>query len=61
MANREIDPKSMKVIVTDIDGEISCSVEETNRIRSLLGLKPLKLDKPTNETDAMDNYNNVKR
>ena len=31
-----------KAVVTEENGEISCSVEETNRIRSLLGLKPLR-------------------
>ena len=61
MASRDIDPSSLKVVVSDVDGEISCSVEETNRIRSLLGLKPLKLDKPSNETNAIDNFNNVKK
>jgi len=56
-----MDPSSLKVVVSDVDGEISCSVEETNRIRSLLGLKPLKLDKPSKETEAIDNFNNVKK
>jgi U4/U6.U5 tri-snRNP-associated protein 1 len=31
-----------KAVVTESNGEISCSVEETNRIRALLGLKPLR-------------------
>jgi U4/U6.U5 tri-snRNP-associated protein 1 len=31
--------------VTNSGNEISCTVEETNRIRALLGLKPLKVDK----------------
>lgn len=61
MAKRDIDPSSIKAVVSEVDGEISCSVEETNRIRALLGLKPLKLDKPSNETDAVDNFNNAKR
>ena len=30
--------------VSEKDGEISCSVEETNRIRAALGLKPLRID-----------------
>lgn len=32
------------------DGEISCSVEETNRIRALLGLKPLNVGPAKKET-----------
>lgn len=32
-----------KAAVNEENGEISCSVEETNRIRALLGLKPLKV------------------
>ena len=32
-----------KAQVTEKDGEISCSVEETNRIRAALGMKPLRV------------------
>jgi U4/U6.U5 tri-snRNP-associated protein 1 len=32
-----------KAQVSDKDGEISCSVDETNRIRAQLGLKPLRI------------------
>lgn len=35
-----------KAMVTESNGEISCSVEETNRIRALLGMKPLNVQKP---------------
>lgn len=34
----------VKATVSESNGEISCSVEETNRIRALLGLKPLNVD-----------------
>ena len=39
-------PSIPKAIVTESNGEISCSVEETNRIRKLLGMKPLNIAKP---------------
>ena len=32
----------VKARVVEADGEISCSVDETNRIRAALGLKPLR-------------------
>eukprot|EP00741_Cyanophora_paradoxa_P001234 tig00000471_g1191.t1 len=35
--------------VSNAAGEVSCSIEETNRIRALLGLKPLKLDNEEEE------------
>ena len=44
-----------KAMITEENGEISCSIEETNRVRELLGLKPLKIDKPSNQ-QAEDNY-----
>ncbi len=31
------------VNVTESNGEISCSVEDTNKLRALLGLKPLRV------------------
>jgi len=31
-------------------------VEETNRIRALLGLKPLTEKKPNDETQAVENF-----
>ena len=37
--------------VTESGGEISCSIEETNRIRASLGLKPLQVTSPTS-TDS---------
>ena len=33
-----------KAVTTESNGEISCSIEETNRIRAELGLPPLELD-----------------
>ena len=56
--NETIKPESeniVKALVSETDGEISCSIEETNRIRSLLGLKPLNNEKPK-ERQAVDNF-----
>jgi hypothetical protein len=41
-------------VVSESNGEISCSIEESNRVRALLGLKPLKLDdsKSSNSAEA---------
>ena len=44
-------------MTTEENGEISCSVDETNRIRALLGLKPLNDQKGGNEKAAVDNFN----
>ena len=43
-------------MVTDENGEISCSVDETNRIRALLGLRPLNNEKGSNERAAVENF-----
>lgn len=43
-------------MVTDENGEISCSVDETNRIRALLGLRPLNSEKGGNERAAVENF-----
>eukprot|EP00750_Incisomonas_marina_P012032 INCI16506.1.p1 GENE.INCI16506.1~~INCI16506.1.p1 ORF type:complete len:758 (+),score=210.63 INCI16506.1:346-2619(+) len=40
-----------KAMVTESNGEISCSVEETNRIRALLGMKPLNVQKPLTKAE----------
>ena len=32
-----------RALTAESNGEISCSIEETNRVRALLGLKPLKI------------------
>ena len=50
------EPSSIKATVTEENGEISCSVEETNRIRALLGLKPLNLERSNKEAEAVDNF-----
>ena len=47
----------IKAMTTEENGEISCSVDETNRIRALLGLKPLNDQKGGNEKAAVDNFN----
>jgi U4/U6.U5 tri-snRNP-associated protein 1 len=54
------DPGIIKAVVSESNGEISCSVEETNRIRALLGLKPLRIDKPNAEAQAVKNFNDQK-
>ena len=46
----------IKAMVTDENGEISCSVDETNRIRALLGLRPLNSEKGGNERAAVENF-----
>jgi U4/U6.U5 tri-snRNP-associated protein 1 len=35
-----------QAVVSSSGNEISCSIEETNRVRALLGLKPLRQDAP---------------
>ena len=56
----ENDKSVVKAMVTENNGEISCTVEETNRIRALLGLKPLRIDKPNEETKAVQNFKDKK-
>ena len=47
----------IKATVTESNGEISCSVEETNRIRALLGLKPLVIDNnKSSDNKAVENF-----
>jgi len=45
-------------VVSESNGEISCSIEESNRIRAILGLKPLKMDdgKTSAEAQAVQNF-----
>lgn len=45
-----------KAIVTEENGEISCSIEETNRIRALLGMKPLNVGVASKEVQAVENF-----
>lgn len=54
----DVDYSNLKAVVSESNGELSCSVEETNRLRLLLGLKPLKADGPRNmEQESVDNFN----
>ncbi|KAF0694273.1 Aste57867_14843 [Aphanomyces stellatus] len=43
---RAPDKTTMSEKVTEKNGEISMSIEETNKLRLSMGLKPLRLDKP---------------
>ena len=45
-----------KQLGTESNGEISCTVDETNRIRAMLGLRPLDMGKPVEEQQAVDNF-----
>jgi len=46
----------IKANTTENNGEISCSIEETNRIRLALGLKPLITTTKGKEQEAVDNF-----
>ena len=45
-----------KAVTSDKGGEISCSVDETNRIRAELGLKPLNVGGKSKEQEEVDNF-----
>lgn len=47
--------------VTEANGEISCSIEESNRIRAMLGLKPLVVKKLSQEAEAVSNFKEQQR
>ena len=47
---------TIKAEVMESNGEISCTVEETNRLRALLGLRPLDVDKSSKDKQAVDNF-----
>mmetsp|Transcript_8388 Transcript_8388/g.31581 ORF Transcript_8388/g.31581 Transcript_8388/m.31581 type:complete len:631 (-) Transcript_8388:49-1941(-) len=54
----------VRAVVTESNGEISASVEETNRVRALLGLKPLRVatsgaEKSAEEV-AVENFRRAK-
>ena len=51
-SSAEANPVIPKAQVSEKDGEISCSVEETNRIRAQLGLKPLRVGKAAETGEA---------
>jgi len=44
-----------KAMVTESNGEISCSIEETNRIRKQLGLRPLDVEEAVKPTGSSSN------
>ena len=46
----------VKAAVSEQNGEISCSIEETNRIRAMLGMKPLVLEQDSEEQKAVRNF-----
>jgi len=49
-----------QVNVTESNGEISCSVDDTNKLRAMLGLKPLKTDLNVNaEVVAVANFKSL--
>jgi hypothetical protein len=48
------DGGDIRAVTTEANGEISCSVEEWNKIRAKLGLKPLK-EGPSSEKLAEEN------
>lgn len=50
------DEPVIRANVTENNGEISCSVEETNRIRIALGLKPLDTSRKGKEAEAVENF-----
>jgi len=57
---RAMSKSSSEVVVKAVtsessSGEISCSIDETNRVRALLGLKPLSLG-PGKEEEAVNNF-----
>lgn len=49
-------PPALKAQVTETNGEISCTIEETNRLRALLGLRPLNVGAPSKERQAVENF-----
>lgn len=52
---------NLMATTSEDNGEISCTVEETNRIRALLGLKPLNTAKRLDgEKVAVDNFRQKK-
>lgn len=55
------DNQVIKAIVSEENGEVSCSIEETNRIRALLGLKPLNDVRLDKEATAVENFKNEKK
>lgn len=56
MSRSEGEVSIVKASVVESNGEISCSIEETNRIRAALGLRPLDVSKPSKQQQSLDNY-----
>lgn len=58
----DIEQLHKTVTVSESNGEISCSVEDTNKLRAALGLKPLRItgeetgSAKTSEEIAVDNF-----
>jgi len=46
----------VRAVVTETNGEVSCSIEESNRVRKLLGLKPLRVEEKSSELTAVQNF-----
>ncbi|CAM9264313.1 unnamed protein product, partial [Ectocarpus fasciculatus] len=57
----DVDYTALKATVTETNGEIACSVEETNRLRAALGLKPLKIDATDGQNKELQSVENFKR
>ena len=57
----DIDYTALKATVSESNGEISCSVDETNRLRALLGLRPLKVDSSGGKSKEQESVDNFKR
>lgn len=53
-------PPPLRAAVSSHNGEITCSVEETNRIRVALGLKPLRNATPPAKTEPTEEKKNSK-
>jgi hypothetical protein len=54
-----VDYSAMKAMVSDSNGELSCSVDETNRLRAMLGLRPLRVEggqAVNKEQESIDNF-----
>ena len=51
----------IRAVVSEKDGEISCTIEETNRIRALLGMKPLVVGDGEHRNLELEAVANLKR
>lgn len=55
MSSSQHSSPSLRAQLTSQNGEISCSVEETNRIRAALGLRPLRTESSTKSELVVSN------